>query len=239
MTPGETNLTRNHEVVGSIPGPSQWVKDLALLWLWCRLAAIDPIRSLAWEPPYTVGVALKKKKKKKSISQSVPQGQGKSSPILIPYQQWLETLFWQISFSESHVMMEGSGGNRWEWEVTGIWNLISWALIGIILVHPHNHHKVRDFTPADYMRLRLEIAKWLPESRGHLKAGGFWAGGRQHPTPHSGDHSEAQKLETLSIGAWHCPINLVKSANQEHSMLGYTPQAWKPCAYPTSRNKIL
>ena len=25
-----TNLTRNHEVVGSIPGPSQWVKDLAL-----------------------------------------------------------------------------------------------------------------------------------------------------------------------------------------------------------------
>ena len=27
----ETNLTRNHEVVGSIPGLSQWVKDLVLL----------------------------------------------------------------------------------------------------------------------------------------------------------------------------------------------------------------
>ena len=27
----ETNPTRNHEVVGSIPGLSQWVKDLALL----------------------------------------------------------------------------------------------------------------------------------------------------------------------------------------------------------------
>ena len=27
----ETNPTSNDEVVGSIPGPAQWVKDLALL----------------------------------------------------------------------------------------------------------------------------------------------------------------------------------------------------------------
>ena len=35
--------------------------DLALLQLWHRLAAIAPIRPLAWEPPYAMGAALKKK----------------------------------------------------------------------------------------------------------------------------------------------------------------------------------
>ena len=39
--------------------------DLALLWLWCRPAAVALIRPLAWEPPHVVGVALKKDKKKK------------------------------------------------------------------------------------------------------------------------------------------------------------------------------
>ena len=38
-------------------------QTIALLWLWCRLAAAAQIQPVAWELPRAVGVALKKKKK--------------------------------------------------------------------------------------------------------------------------------------------------------------------------------
>ena len=59
------NLTDVREDAGSSPGLTQWVKDLALLWLWCRPAAAALIQPLAWERPYAAGVAIKREKKKK------------------------------------------------------------------------------------------------------------------------------------------------------------------------------
>ena len=54
--------------------------DLALLWLWCRPAAVAPIGPLAWEPPYATEYGLKdkktqkKKKKKKKKRSEVSAG---------------------------------------------------------------------------------------------------------------------------------------------------------------------
>ena len=41
--------------------------DLALLWLWSRLAAVALIGLIAWEPPYAMGEAPKKQNKKKKV----------------------------------------------------------------------------------------------------------------------------------------------------------------------------
>ena len=52
------------------------LKDPALLWLWCRPAAIAPIRPLAWEPPYAAGAALiKAKRQKKKIKKKRKENQ--------------------------------------------------------------------------------------------------------------------------------------------------------------------
>ena len=65
------NLTRSHEVVGSILGFGQRVEDPVLLWLWCRSVATAPIRPLAWEPPYATGAALKRQKKEKKLYRDI------------------------------------------------------------------------------------------------------------------------------------------------------------------------
>ena len=55
----ETNPASIHELAGLIPAPIQRVKDAALLWHMPVAAA--PIRPIAWDPPYAMGAALKKK----------------------------------------------------------------------------------------------------------------------------------------------------------------------------------
>ena len=42
--------------------------DLMWLWLWHRPAATAPIQPLVWEPPYTMGAALKRKTKNTNIN---------------------------------------------------------------------------------------------------------------------------------------------------------------------------
>ena len=76
----ETNPTSIREDVGLILSPAQWMaesgvavscgvghrpgSDPALLWLRRRPVATALIRSLAWEPPYAMGAALKIQKPK-------------------------------------------------------------------------------------------------------------------------------------------------------------------------------
>ena len=61
---GVMSPTSIHENAGSLPALARWVKDLALLWVWCRLPATALIRPLTWERPCASAVALKRPQKK-------------------------------------------------------------------------------------------------------------------------------------------------------------------------------
>ena len=80
----------------SIPSLDQWVKDLALPWLWCRPAAAAPIRPQAWEPPYAVGVALKntlkkrRRKKKVIYTKTEYYSASRRKAILPPATAWVD-----------------------------------------------------------------------------------------------------------------------------------------------------
>ena len=90
------DLTRNHEVSGSIPGLTQWINYPALLWLWRRLADVAPIRHLAWGSPYATGAALKKGREKEK------KKKGKETclfPLLLSlmFRQRISFTFWALS----------------------------------------------------------------------------------------------------------------------------------------------
>ena len=63
----EMNPTRNREVAGLIPGLLCGLRIQHCHELWWRPAAVAPIRPLAWEPPYIMGAAVKKKKKESQV----------------------------------------------------------------------------------------------------------------------------------------------------------------------------
>ena len=112
----ETNLTSIREDAGLDPQPRSvgWGSGIAVscgivrrcgldpmfLWLWCRSAAALPMRALAWEPPCTMGVALKRQiKNKKSrvilLVARLPEGEcwGRKGqwvpPCIVEIRHWM------------------------------------------------------------------------------------------------------------------------------------------------------
>ena len=67
--------------------------ELLWLWLWHRLVATVPTGPLAWEPPYAVGAAIKKKKKGKKRSHRASWCQSRDlakdfAPSFVNYTDW-------------------------------------------------------------------------------------------------------------------------------------------------------
>ena len=112
--------------------------DLALLGLWCRLAAAAPIRPLAREPPYTTGKDIKKKEKKlhkKRVSQKgfssvsylendiLSHPQNFSSSLWSQF--WSFHYLWENTKSEAATMFQRASASARRWGPVSILALTS------------------------------------------------------------------------------------------------------------------
>ena len=73
----------------------RWGSNLAWLWLWSRPEAISLIPPLAWEPPHTMGAALKrqtlqKQTKNKKLNAQLPSDLAVT--FLAPYPKEVKTV---------------------------------------------------------------------------------------------------------------------------------------------------
>ena len=75
--------------------------DAMLLWLWCRPAAIAPIEPLAWEPPYAVGIALKRERERERERMYCSRGRKIWSHLLM---NWLK--------KPAVMLLEGKGNSN-------------------------------------------------------------------------------------------------------------------------------